>query len=166
MGDSFDYGVYSGFFPIAGTSKNIYYLLAESQGDWTKDPLVLWSNGGPGCSSLLGWLTENGDYLMPDNSTDLVKNPYSWNKNATVLYLDHPAGVGFSTCTGKEDCHASDLTDAEDNLAVMKAFFAAFPEYKTHDLWLTGESYAGIYIPNLLWQIDQWNTNATTAAAD
>jgi len=127
--ETFTYGVYSGFFPIEGTTKNIYYLLTESQGDWTKDPLMIWSNGGPGCSSLLGWLTENGDYLMPDNSTDLVKNPYAWNLNATILYLDHPAGVGFSTCTG-DDCKANDTSDALDNLSVLKSFYAAFPEYK------------------------------------
>ena len=151
--ETFNYGVYSGFFPVNGTTKNIYYLLTESQNDWKTDPLLLWSNGGPGCSSLLGWLTENGAYLMPDNSTDLVANPHSWNKNASVLYLDHPAGVGFSTCKDT-DCAASDATDGQDNLAVLRAFFEAFPEYKQHDLWLSGESYAGIYIPYLLWNID------------
>jgi len=102
---------------------------------------------------------------MPENSTDLVANPYSWNKNANVLYLDHPAGVGFSTCNGT-DCDHSDASDGIDNLSVMRSFFAAFPEYKKHDLWLSGESYAGIYIPYLLWNIDQFNTNSSTSEED
>jgi len=106
--ETFNYGVYSGYFPIEGTNKSIYYLLTESQNDWKTDPLLIWSNGGPSCSSLLGWMTENGAYLMPDNSVELVKNPHSWNTNASVLYFDHPAGVGFSTCQGEKDCKFDD----------------------------------------------------------
>jgi cathepsin A (carboxypeptidase C) len=72
MGDDFPYGVYSGMMQLNNTQKKMYYLLEESQDNWETDPLILWSNGGPGCSSLLGWLTELGAWVLPDNSTTFV----------------------------------------------------------------------------------------------
>jgi carboxypeptidase C (cathepsin A) len=168
MGEGdFPYGVYSGYVNnISDTSKSLHYLLVESQNDWQTDPLIIWTNGGPGCSSLLGFSTENGPFLMPDNTTEFVANPYSWNKNATVLYMEHPAGVGYSYCNGTEDCTTDDMKDSEDNLAMIKGFFDKYPEYKNHDLWLSGESYAGIYVPYMMWQIDMWNKNETTPEAE
>jgi carboxypeptidase C (cathepsin A) len=165
---TFDYGVYSGFVPINGTSKQNHYLLVESQNDWATDPLIIWTNGGPGCSSLLGWATENGPWLQPDNSTEFFENPHSWNKNASVLYVEHPAGVGYSYCDPAipADCKFDDLTDSEDNLALLVEWFAKYPEYKNHDLWISGESYGGIYVPYWMWQIDNWNNNVTTPQDD
>jgi len=119
--ETFAYGVYSGFIDIKDTSKSLHYLLAESQGDWEKDPLIIWTNGGPGCSSLLAFTTENGPFTMLDNTTTFVKNDYSWNKNANVLYIEHPAGVGYSTCNkaSKGDCDSSDMNDSIDNLIMI-----------------------------------------------
>jgi carboxypeptidase C (cathepsin A) len=124
-------------------TKSIYYLFEESQNDPTKDPVIMWSNGGPGCSSLIGWLGEIGPWIQ-QNDGSFMSNPYAWNKNASVLYFDHPAPVGFSYCSGSE-CYANDTSDAVDNLAALQAWFAKFPEFKTNDFWLSGESYAGVY---------------------
>jgi serine carboxypeptidase-like clade 2 len=60
--------------------------------------VILWFNGGPGCSSLLGFFQEHGPYVMDNGQYDFIANPYSWNKEATVLYIESPAGVGFSLC--------------------------------------------------------------------
>jgi len=75
----------------------LHYVLAESQSDPRKDPLIIWFNGGPGCSSMLGFMQENGPFLWETgNSTWTGLNEHSWNKEANVLYIEQPAGVGFS----------------------------------------------------------------------
>lgn len=38
---------------------------------------------------------------------------------------------------------------AQSNFEALQDFFRLFPEYKDNELFLTGESYAGIYIPTL-----------------
>merc|ERR1719297_173689 len=59
-------------------------------------PLIVWLSGGPGCSSTLALLFENGPCSVNLDGTETVPNPHSWNKVAHVLYVDQPAGVGFS----------------------------------------------------------------------
>jgi carboxypeptidase C (cathepsin A) len=96
--DPFDYDVYSGYVDIEGTSKKIHYLLVESAQDPVNDPLVIWYNGGPGCSSMLAFMQENGPYRWPDGADKMVPNEYSWNREANILYIEQPAGVGYSYC--------------------------------------------------------------------
>ncbi len=159
MGDSFDFGVYSGYIPLTGPSKKIHYLFLESQGNPQADPLVIWYNGGPGCSSMLAFLQENGPYKFEDGETTAVKSDYSWNREANVLYIEHPAGVGFSYCNSDngDNCAFTDDNQASDNLETVLGWYDMFPEYKNHDLYISGESYAGIYVPYLMNQIHTYN---------
>eukprot|EP00106_Octopus_bimaculoides_P009914 XP_014777356.1 PREDICTED: lysosomal protective protein-like [Octopus bimaculoides] len=105
--------------------------LVESQQNPKTDPLVLWMNGGPGCSSMLAVLTEHGPYRI-----------------ANVLYLEAPAGVGFSYSDDKNYTTDDDQTSL-NNLAALKSFFKKFPEYNGREFFVTGESYGGIYVPTL-----------------
>ncbi|CAI9744246.1 protective isoform X1 [Octopus vulgaris] len=137
---------YSGYLDgIDG--RHLHYWLVESQQNPKTDPLVLWMNGGPGCSSLLAVLTEHGPYVIQDD-TSLEYNPHSWNKIANVLYLEAPAGVGFSYKDDKNYTTDDDLTSL-NNLAAIKSFFKKFPEYNGREFFVTGESYGGIYVPTL-----------------
>lgn len=151
------YPVYSGYLEIQGTTKMLHYMFVESQADPSTDPLLIWFNGGPGCSSMLGWSQEHGPYVIESGDTTFHKNEWSWNTNANVLYIESPAGVGFSYCGTPEDCTFNDDTSAQDNLTAVLAWFDKFPEFKEHPLYISGESYAGIYVPYLTWQIDQYN---------
>jgi len=74
-----------------------------------------------------------------------------------VLYIEQPAGVGFSYCATTADCASSDQDSANDNLIALLGWFEKFPEFKTNNLFLSGESYAGIYVPLLAYNIHNYN---------
>ncbi|PPJ53893.1 hypothetical protein CBER1_04600 [Cercospora berteroae] len=75
---------------------NSFFWYFESRKDPVNAPLVIWINGGPGSSSMLGLLAENGPCTVNSDSNSTTLNPWSWNNEANVLYLDQPVGVGFS----------------------------------------------------------------------
>jgi len=159
------YPVYSGYLDIPNTTKMLHYMFVESQKSPSTDPVLIWFNGGPGCSSMLGWAQEHGPYVMDSGETTFHKNEWSWNTAANVLYIESPAGVGYSYCGNKADCTFNDDTSAQDNLTAVLAWYEKFPEFKANDLYISGESYAGIYVPYLTNQIDQYNTaNAGNAS--
>ena len=144
-----NFAFYSGYLPIPDTGKSLHYLFAESQSNPATDPLIIWFNGGPGCSSMLGWAQEHGPYVM-DSGTDFWrKNDYSWNNEANVIYIESPAGVGYSFCSSVKECSFTDEKSSLDNLTAVLQWFEKFPEFKSHDLYISGESYAGIYVPYL-----------------
>jgi carboxypeptidase C (cathepsin A) len=153
---------YSGYLAASAT-KNLHYYFVESEGSPSTDPVMIWMNGGPGCSSLDGFLYEHGPFRVAvrdviDSYGDTTQEAYltafenTWSKNANTLYIEAPVGVGFSYSTAADpasDYQCTDDTAAEDNLAAVKNFFTKFPEYVANDLLITGESYAGIYVPTL-----------------
>lgn len=154
--EKFDFDLYSGYLNV-NANKSLHYLLVESQDKPATDPLVIWFNGGPGCSSLLGFMQEHGPCVIDDGETQLKTNPFPWNVRANVLYIESPAGVGFSYAHGSDDRKFNDLVSSHDNLEAVKSFYEKFPEYVSHDLFITGESYAGIYVPYLAMRIHQHN---------
>lgn len=128
--------------------KFFHYWFVESQSNPSKDPVLLWLNGGPGCSSLGGLFTELGPFSVDDDGQTLKLNPYSWNKVANVLFLESPASVGFSYSKSLINIHTDDSTARENHLA-LRSFIQKFPQYKNNSLYLSGESYAGVYLPTL-----------------
>lgn len=141
---------YAGYIPIGKRNdRALFYYFVEAEQNPSSKPLVLWLNGGPGCSSVgVGAFSENGPFQPRGNV--LVQNDYSWNREANILYLETPAGVGFSysNITSFYD-GVNDKITARDNLVFLQRWLNKFPAYKTRDLYLTGESYAGHYIPQL-----------------
>ena len=121
--------MYSGYLAVNGTPKLLHYMFVESQGNPTTDPLVIWFNGGPGCSSMLGFTQEHGPFVMEDGGTTFSRNAYSWNREANMLYIESPAGVGFSYCGVEDGCRYDDDSSAADNLAAVLNWFVKFPEY-------------------------------------
>ena len=113
------FGLYSGYVGIPETKKQLHYMAALSKRDYTKDPIIVWFNGGPGCSSVLGWAQEHGPYSLDDGESSFKKNDYSWNNEATVFYLESPAGVGYSLCPDRKECKFNDNNSADDNLQAV-----------------------------------------------
>ncbi|XP_071814049.1 lysosomal protective protein-like [Apostichopus japonicus] len=142
---------YSGYLAATG-GKMFHYWLVSSQSKPLKDPLIVWTNGGPGCSSMLGILTENGPFIIQDDGVSLSYNDNSWNKFANVLYIESPAGVGFSyTPDGNVTTSDDEITD--DHFTALLDFYKKYPALKSNELFLIGESYSGVYTPLLAAQV-------------
>lgn len=141
---------YSGYLEVTATKK-LHYVFVESEGTPANDPVVVWFNGGPGCSSMLGFMSENGPWVINDNSKDIVQNPHSWTANANMLWIESPAGVGFSYGSNVVDLKHYDMGQSEDAFVALEAFFSDFSERLPNKLFISGESYAGIYVPYLSW---------------
>ena len=153
---------------LSGVPGQLHYWLQLSEGNPSTDPVILWLNGGPGASGIIGMLTELGQLQTipapghcPGTATGdgtatptLYQNPFAWTKVANLFTIEQPKGVGFSYCTGSGPCINTDESTAQDTYEALVAFFAAFPEYAKNDFFITGESYAGVYVPMIVDQID------------
>ena len=143
--------MYSGYLNVSETKSLHYVFVGSRSANAATDPVVVWFNGGPGCSSLLGLLQEHGPYVIEDNTTALIENPYPWNKEANMLYIESPAGVGFSINTNKSAPAFSDMSQSIDTFKALEVWYEGFPEFIANPLFVSGESYAGLYVPYLSW---------------
>jgi serine carboxypeptidase-like clade I len=131
---------------------------------------------------MFGLLTELGNLLFSDESLKTeeyrttgiptpIYNPNSWTRIGHLLSFDQPAPIGFSYCgtnpnnvTYPHSCNGivwDDALTAQAAYQALLAFYRKFPLYYNVDLYLTGESYAGIYIPTLAREIVRYNVNRT-----
>ena len=144
--------VYSGYLNTLKEGDKLFYIYYPSQTNPSTDPVLLWLNGGPGCSSLFGMLGEVGPVTTDNFSGELKLNPYSWNMETNLLFIEQPAGVGFSVAKNISQ-KWTDAENAKNLLAAVKDFYSTFPDLKDRQFYITGESYAGIYIPYLAAEI-------------
>ena len=131
-----------------GEDKHLFFWMFEKRNqdeNVSKEeiPFIVWLNGGPGCSSTMGLLTENGPCSVNPDGKSTTVNPHSWTEAAHVLWLDQPAGVGFSY--GSET-DSGEAMVSEDAYYFFQAFFQTHPEYAKSPLYIFGESYAGVSI--------------------
>ncbi|KAF5314902.1 hypothetical protein D9619_007517 [Psilocybe cf. subviscida] len=140
-------GVYqaSGYGDLTAT-ESIWFWYFNSRKNPETAPLSLWFNGGPGSSSMIGLLQENGPCRINNDTTTVSHNPYSWNNEANVLYIDQPVGVGFSHGDLKV---GTSLAAAEDVWTFLQIFLSdkRFSHLRFNKLALWTESYGGHYGP-------------------
>uniref|UniRef100_A0A804UCH6 Carboxypeptidase n=1 Tax=Zea mays TaxID=4577 RepID=A0A804UCH6_MAIZE len=103
--------------------------------------------GGPGCSSLLGNFFELGPYFVNPDGETLSRNPFAWNRRFGLLFIDSPLGTGFSAAPSPADIPTNQSVIAAHILAALQSFYALDPALRARPFFLTGESYAGKYIP-------------------
>lgn len=89
-----------------------------------------------------------GPYVANEDGKTLRENEWSWNKMASVVYIESPAGVGYSYATDGNITTNDDLTSLE-NYEAVKQFFTEFPQFRHHQTFIMGESYGGVYVPTL-----------------
>jgi serine carboxypeptidase-like clade I len=161
-------------------ARQIWYYLVESENDPRTDPVVVWLNGGPGCSSLDAFVYEHGPFLFSPVAAaglgrlpTLTLNPFSWSKAATMIYIDSPANVGLSyveVAAADADAHphyrTNDTHTARDLAAVLRSLLGErHPRLLGRGLYVTGESYAGVYVPMLAREIVRGNEKAATTGS-
>ena len=133
-----------------------YWFAAQNDKPCDDCPVVLWLNGGPGASSVLGMLQEQGPLLIGADG-NLFDNPYAWTKVANLLVVESPAGVGYSYCvemTQGGACANDDDSTAQALASGLQDFFQTkFPSLRGHRFFITGESYAGVYCPTVAAEI-------------
>ncbi|KAH8803094.1 Alpha/Beta hydrolase protein [Xylogone sp. PMI_703] len=137
---------YAGLLPIS-TIKNeprqLFFWFFPSENPLAGDEILIWLNGGPGCSSLEGFLQENGPFLWQYGTLAPVPNPYTWVNLTNVVWVEQPVGTGFSQGT-------PNATNEFDVAAQFMGFWANFVELfglQGRKVYIAGESYAGYYVP-------------------
>ncbi|KAJ4838052.1 Serine carboxypeptidase-like 42, partial [Turnera subulata] len=158
---------FAGYIDVdAQKGRSLFYYFVEAEKDPANKPLALWLNGGkfvslslftpppltkcPGCSSVGGGaFTELGPFFPRGDGRALRKNSMAWNRASNLLFVDSPAGVGWSYSNATDDYTTGDANTARDMITFLLNWYEKFPELKSTALFLTGESYAGHYIPQL-----------------
>ncbi|KAH9927439.1 alpha/beta-hydrolase [Epithele typhae] len=145
---NFDAGPsWSGLMPISGAAnetRKLFFWFWPTNNASNANDLLFWTNGGPGCSSLEGFLQENGPISWSWGQAEPTPNPFSWTNLANVLWVEQPVGTGFSQ--GRPDISNDDELAAEV-AGFMEQFLEVFSELKGSNFWVSGESYAGFYVP-------------------
>ncbi|KAK3115666.1 hypothetical protein LTR53_004767 [Teratosphaeriaceae sp. CCFEE 6253] len=163
----FDIGEsYAGLLPISdkANSSELYFWFFPSENPLAQDEIVIWLNGGPGCSSLEGLLQENGPFTWQYGTYKPVKNPYTWVNLTNMVWVEQPAGTGFSQKRGTPAA-TNEIEVAEQFLGFFKnvrrpttgSYFEILADrrdqfvdtFGLHNktIYITGESYAGYYVP-------------------
>ncbi|XP_011266004.2 venom serine carboxypeptidase-like [Camponotus floridanus] len=153
---------YSGYFTVNKKyNSNLFFWFFPAMNNPETAPVVLWLQGGPGTSSMLGLFFENGPFIVTANKT-LKMRKYSWNLEHNVIYIDNPVGTGYSFTHDKKG-YATSATQVGRNLnSALVQFFLLFPELQNNDFFVTGESYAGKYVPAVSYAIKNYNIKAKT----
>ena len=156
--------MYSGFVEVEKeTDSHLFYWFFRKENGDAKAPLVLWINGGPGSSSMLGNLLENGPLRLVRDETKNETKVHSmkgqaWSAVANLVFVDQPIGVGYSY-GHRNVSSGEELGDHMVNF--MKGFYLKFPDMKENRFYISGESYGGKYLPAIANSIIRYNKNAT-----
>jgi len=146
---------WSGFAPVGPAGELFYWFFESARAGLVPRaetlPLVVWLNGGPGSSSLLGLFTENGPVRLTGSPARVTPATVSWNRGAHLLYWDQPVGTGFST-VHDGNYATNQRTVAREFCAALEHFYASVG-YRDCPLFIAGESYAGKFIPNIAAEI-------------
>jgi carboxypeptidase D len=137
---------YAGTLPISSNKNDtnrLWFWFFPSSNPLAEKEITIWLNGGPGCSSLVGLLQENGPFLWQSGTYAPVSNPYSWVNLTNMIYIDQPVSTGFSSGTINV---TNEIDVANQFMGFWKNFIDTFNMH-SYKVYITGESYAGQYIP-------------------
>jgi vitellogenic carboxypeptidase-like protein len=159
--------MHDGYIQVNNTTQSkIFYILYAAGGQNNSQatvnnsaPLILWLQGGPGCSDGAGLYLEIGPFTVKNISGKLtpVQQPVTWNDEYNLLFVDSPVGVGFSVCGDENPSNA--WATAEYLQIFLIRFFQVYTSLANNPFYIFGESFGGHYIPALASIITQNVTN-------
>jgi carboxypeptidase D len=146
------FGNYAGVITVDEKTNStlFFWLVTPKDAQPAKRPLILWLNGGPGCSSMDGLWLENGPYRVVEGSggSKVVINRPNWVEEVgPMLFLDQPVGTGFSSTADRAALSRTEKAMAANVITFLTKWFALFADYTEADFYIAGESFAGTYIP-------------------
>lgn len=146
----------SGYLPISGASKSklfyIFYEATQPVVALADTPWIVWLNGGPGCSSLIGCFYEIGPWWVLEDGS-IQPNRGAWNQRCGIIFVDNPVGTGFSLAATDDDIPKDNESVAKHLDYALNYFVRRNPVFRSRPLFLAGESYAGKYIPALAYHM-------------
>ncbi|KAI4387042.1 hypothetical protein MLD38_004906 [Melastoma candidum] len=144
-----------------------FYYFMESEGNPRSDPVLLYMNGGPGCSGLNGLFYQIGPLRF--NITDydgglptLIYEQSSWTKTSSIIFVDAPVGAGFSYATTASAYNSTDTLTTTQLHSFLLKWMEDHPAYQTNRLYIGSDSYAGVITPMLVKAILQGNEEGLT----
>lgn len=148
---------YSGYFTVNDAfSSNLFFWFFPARINAKNAPVVLWLQGGPGATSLIGLFGENGPFEVKSKGLGLRK--YSWAISHNLIYIDNPVGVGYSFTEGGFATNETVIGESLYNALLQ--FFQLFPDLQKNEFYVTGESYAGKYVPAVAYTIHKSNPSS------
>lgn len=137
---------------------HLFFWYFESQHEPETSPLTLWLAGGPALSSMDGLFGQLGPCLVNEYGNGTNHNPYGWNARTNLLFVDQPAGTGFSYQDEGGVIPDNSFVAASDMADFLILFTTeAFPHLQGAPLHISTESYGGHYVPPLANQIVENN---------
>ncbi|XP_071438643.1 venom serine carboxypeptidase-like [Hetaerina americana] len=152
---------YAGYLTVnKEINSNLFFWFFPSEVDYLNAPVLLWLQGGPGATSLYGLFTENGPFFIDKGNKTLKLREYSWTKSHSVIYIDNPVGTGYSFTDNNKGYATNETAVGKDLYNAVVQFFQLFHELQRNDFYVTGESYAGKYVPAIAHTIHSENPSA------
>lgn len=144
---------YSGYLTVNEVyNSNLFFWYFPAEEDREHAPVILWLQGGPGASSLIGLFTEVGP-LRFVSGKKLMKRKYAWSKTHNMIFIDSPVGTGFSFTDNNKGYARNDVDVACNLYEALSQLYMLFEWCDSSNFWITGESYAGKYVPALAYHI-------------
>jgi vitellogenic carboxypeptidase-like protein len=133
-------------------SNMFFWFFPAQNGNKPDTPVLLWLQGGPGASSLFALFTEIGPIYI-DANENIQLRPITWNKNYHLIFIDNPVGTGYSFTSNVAGYARSQDDVARDLYSALTQFFQVYTDYAANPFYVTGESYAGKYVPSITYKI-------------
>ncbi|WJX41254.1 sinapoylglucose--choline O-sinapoyltransferase [Trifolium repens] len=140
----------------------LFYFFIESENNPKEDPLLLWLTGGPGCSAFSGLAFEIGPITFINDEyngslPNLALKSHSWTKVSNIIFLDLPAGTGFSYPKTEAAVQQSTWKLVHNAHQFLRKWLNDHPKFLSNEVYIAGDSYSGLPVPIIVQEISYGN---------